>query len=124
MTRKSNSIVGTARMAIRVAKEVFPNPYSHVKSPHKFTQAQLAASMVLKTILRCDYRRMVEVLELMPPIRKILGLKSTFHHPTLYYFARDRLTEKKLQAMVAAVYKIASDKKETLAVDSTGLSVT
>lgn len=124
MARKSNSIVTTARMAIRVAKEAFPEPYSHTKSPHKYTQAQLAACLVLKTVLRCDYRRMVELLEIMPVVRKVLGLKSVFHHTTLYYFARDRLTEEKLQAMLAAVNKSLGRGRQTLAVDSTGLSVT
>jgi len=123
MTKKSNSIAATARMAIKVAKKAFPDPYSHIKSPHKYTQAQLAACMVLKTILRCDYRRIVEMLEVMPEIRKILGIKSVCHHTTLYYFARDRLTEKKLQAMLAAVIEVVGHKKTTLAVDSTGLSV-
>ena len=124
MTRKSNSIVGTAKMAIKVAKKAFPEPYSHAKSPHKYTQAQLAACMVLKTILRCDYRRIVEMLEMMPAIRKILGIKSVCHHTTLYYFARNRLTDEKLQAMLAAVIESVGHKKLTLAVDSTGLSVT
>lgn len=122
MTRKSNSIVATARMAIRVAKEAFPAPYSHAKSPHKFTQAQLAACMVLKSALRCDYRRIVELLEIMPQVRKILGLKSVCHHTTLYYFSRNRLTEQKLQAMLAAVIRSLGPEKQTLAVDSTGLS--
>lgn len=124
MTRKSNSIIETARMAIKVAKQAFSEPYSHAKSPHKYTQAQLAACMVLKTILRCDYRGFVELLEVMPTIRKILGLKSVCHHTTLYYFARHRLTEKKMQAMLAVVIKLVGHKKLTLAVDSTGLSVT
>lgn len=111
-------------MAIKVAKEAFPEPYSHAKSPHKYTQAQLAACMVLKTMLRCDYRRIVELLEIMPSIRKILGIKSVCHHTTLYYFARNRLTDKKLQAMLAAVIESVGHKKMTLAIDSTGLSVT
>lgn len=46
-------------MAIKVAKEAFPVPYSHAKSPHKYTQVQLAACMALKTILRRDYRGFV-----------------------------------------------------------------
>jgi len=107
-----------------VAKQAFPESYSHRKSPHKYTQAQLAACMVLKTILRCDYRRIVELLDMMPAIRKILGIKSVCHHTTLYYFARDRLTDKKLQAMLAAVLEAVGHPKTTLAVDSTGLSVT
>ncbi len=111
-------------MAIKVSKRAFPKPYSHAKSPHKYTQAQLAACMVLKTILRCDYRRIVELLEIMPAIRKILGIQSVCHHTTLYYFARNRLTDKKLQAMLAAVIETVGHKKLTLAVDSTGLSVT
>lgn len=107
-----------------VAKQAFPESYSHSKSPHKYTQAQLAACLVLKTILRCDYRRIVELLEVMPAIRKILGIRSVCHHTTLYYFARDRLTDDKLQAMLAAVIDSVGHKKTTLAIDSTGLSVT
>lgn len=109
-------------MAICVAKEAFPEPYSHPKSPHKYTQAQLAACLVLKTVLRCDFRRIVELVELMPAVRRLLGIKNVFHHTTLYYFARDRLTPDRLQAMLAAVLKSIGDKKVTLAVDSTGLS--
>jgi IS5 family transposase len=110
-------------MAISVAREALPQPYSHPKSPHKYTQAQLAAALVLKTLLRCDYRGIVEQLELMPAVRRILGLKQLFHHTTLYCFQR-RLSEDRLQAMLAAVRRRLGDQKVTVAVDSTGLSTT
>ncbi len=123
MTRKSNTILNSARMAIAVAREAFPVPYSHPKSPKKYTQAQLAAALVLKTVLRTDYRGIVEQLELMPEVRKVLGLGKVFEHTTLFRF-QERIGDDRLQAMLAAVHRIIGTPKTNVAVDSTGLSTT
>lgn len=123
MTRKSNTILGSARMAIAVAWEALPEPYSHPKSPKKYTQAQLAAALVLKVLLRTDYRGIVEQLELMPEVRKILGLRRVFDHTTLFRF-QERIGNDRLQAMLAAVHRQTGNRKSNMAVDSTGLSTT
>lgn len=109
---------------MRVAARAFPSPYSHPKSPHRFTQSQLAACLVLKTLWRQGYVGFVEMLELMPPVQEALGLRAPPHPTTLFYFFRDRLRSEQLEAMLKAVLELAAQSTATLAVDSTGLSTT
>ncbi len=57
--------------------------YSHVYSPHKFTQPQLFACLVLKEFERKDYRGIGQFLEDCPDLRPAIGLRTTPHFTTL-----------------------------------------
>ena len=67
--------------------------YSHPKSPHKYTQAQLFAMLVLREFLRMDYRKLIACLEQWSDLREALDLKRVPHYSTLCY-AADRLLKK------------------------------
>jgi hypothetical protein len=56
-------------MALELAQQVLP-PYSHPKSPHKFTQPQLLACLIVKAYLRQSYRGIVELLALSDGLRQ------------------------------------------------------
>ena len=81
-----------AKMALQIGEQGL-DPYSHPKSPHKYTQAQLFAILALKHFFNTDYRGVIAMLDEWPDIKKILGLKQLPNFSTLKY-AQDRLLKK------------------------------
>ena len=54
-------------------------PYSHPKSPKKFTQAQLMTCLILRAYLKTTYRGVIEYLDTSDKLQKCLGLKRVPH---------------------------------------------
>jgi len=54
-------------------------PYSHPKSPHKFTQPQLFALLVLRQYFRLDYRGVIEWVREWPKLQRALGITRLPH---------------------------------------------
>lgn len=73
-----------ARAALEAGKEALPD-YSCPKSPHKFTQPQLFALLVLKQFFRQDYRGVIAWLSRWKELRDALGLHRIPHYSTLCY---------------------------------------
>jgi hypothetical protein len=92
MSRTTKNPIALARAALEVGKDALKN-YSHPKSPHKFTQPQLFAMLVLKQFFKLDYRGTVAWIERWGELRKALEVKSTPHYSTLCY-AEGRLLKK------------------------------
>ena len=92
MSTTSKNPIAVAQAALE-AGEAALAPYSHPKSPHKFTQPQLFALLVLRQFFRLDYRGLVSWLESWPLLCQTLGLKRVPHYSTLCY-AEDRLLKK------------------------------
>ena len=92
MSTTSKNPIAVAQAALK-AGEAALAPYSHPKSPHKFTQPQLFALLVLRQFFRLDYRGLVTWLENWPLLCETLGLKRVPHYSTLCY-AEDRLLKK------------------------------
>jgi hypothetical protein len=84
--------VALARTALAAGERAFP-PYSHPKSPHKFTQPQLFALLTLRQFLRLDYRGLIAWLRRWAELRQALGLERLPHYSTLCY-AEARLLKK------------------------------
>ena len=84
--------IALARAALEVGEAALA-PYSHPKSPHKYTQPQLFALLVLRQFFRLDYRGLVAWLRRWTELREALGLKRVPHYSTLCY-AEDRLLKK------------------------------
>jgi len=57
--------------------------YAHRRSPRKFTQHQLFAVLVLKEFMRCDYRKVTQLLSECSDLREAIGLASTPHYTTI-----------------------------------------
>ncbi|MDZ4243711.1 MAG: hypothetical protein U1C57_01260 [Candidatus Doudnabacteria bacterium] len=68
-----------ARVAYTAAQQALPL-YSHEKSPHKFTQPQLVACLVLKEFFTTDYRGIVGILNDSSDLTKILELTAVPHY--------------------------------------------
>ncbi len=92
MSRTTKDPIAFARAAFQAGKEALPD-YSHPKSPHKFTQPQLFAMLVLKQFFKLDYRGVVAWLSKWSELREALELKRVPNYSTLCY-AEGRLLKK------------------------------
>ena len=92
MSRTTKNPIALARAALAAGKEALPD-YSCSKSPHKFTQPQLLALLVLKQFFKLDYRGIVQWLGNWSELRDALELQGVPHYSTLCY-AEGRLLKK------------------------------
>jgi len=103
-------------------------PYSHPKSPHRFTQSQLMTCLILRAYLKTTYRGIIEILETSEALRKCLGLRRLPHYSTLKYFADRSDTLAIVDAMLADVVRQvvaqSDEADEEVAIDSTGVEST
>lgn len=93
MRSLTKSPLAFAKTALLTAEAKLP-PYSHPKSPHKFTQPQLLAILALRDFLRTDYRGIVNILAEWSDLREVLKLEMLPHYSTLCY-AEKRLLKKR-----------------------------
>jgi len=112
-------------LAHRVAQEALP-PHSHRFSPRVFTQHQIFACLVLKSMLRLDYRGVAAVLVDCICLRQAIGLKRPPHYTTLQKAADRLLRTAHVSKLLDSTVQRAREQKlitgEMLAVasDSTG----
>ncbi len=92
MSRTTKDPIAFARAAFEAGKEALAD-YSCPKSPHKFTQPQLFAMLVLKQFFKLDYRGVVAWLSKWTELREALELKRIPNYSTLCY-AEGRLLKK------------------------------
>ena len=92
MSRTTQDPIAVATMALEAGRKALPD-YSCRKSPHKFTQPQLFAMLVLKQFFKRDYRGTVEWLSKWSELRSALSLKKVPHFRTLHEAAK-RLLKK------------------------------
>ena len=74
MSAKQNTLLEVARLSMRIAQR-YMQPYSHIKSPKKFTQAQLTTCLILRAYLKTTYRGVIDVLDASDKLKECLGLK-------------------------------------------------
>src|SRR5580700_10401584 len=118
----SKSPRDVAIVALAAGKEAFSD-YSHVYSPHKFTQPQLFACLVLKEFQKKDYRGICTLLRDWPELCQLIGLQSVPHFTTLQKASRRLLLQSRVRRLVDhTVRKIRRRKIRVphAAVDSSG----
>jgi hypothetical protein len=96
MQKRESKYVIVARIAYRLCQRVVA-PYSHLKSPHRFTQPQLLACVLLMFYVRKSYRDMEEWLLASDTAVKELELKEIPDHSSLnrtFKYLRVKLMEK------------------------------
>lgn len=123
MSTRESRYVRVARIAYHLTQRTLPQ-YTHPKSPHRFTQPQLAACVLLMFYLNLSYRDMEEWLLATDQVCRVLELKRVPDHSTLSRaFKRLRLPQ--LAQMKAQLLANLDAGGETaVAVDSTGFSPT
>lgn len=122
MTKRESKYVIVARIAYRLCERVV-GPYAHPKSPHRFTQPQLLACVLLMFYVRKSYRDMEEWLRASDSICRELKLSEIPDHSTLnrtYKRVRLKLLED-LQHRLLAELK---PHEMGIALDTTGYSPT
>jgi hypothetical protein len=111
-----------AIVALAAGKDAFSD-YSHLFSPHKFTQPQLFACLVLKEFEKKDYRGVCQLLRDCPDLCQTIGLKLVPHFTTLQKASRRLLKQKHVRRLIDhTVRKIRRRKRRVpyAAVDSSG----
>jgi hypothetical protein len=95
MSTTTKDPLALARVAMEVGERAF-EPYSHPKSPQKYTQPQLFAMLALRQFFGLDYRGLVAWLAGWSDLRDVLGLKRVPHYSTLCYAERRLLKKRAL----------------------------
>lgn len=93
MSRTTKAVLPVARRALTTGQRILA-PYAHRFAPKKFTQPQLFAVLVVRQMLRLDYRGMEARLREWAELRDALGLTAVPSYSTLCY-AHQRLLSKK-----------------------------
>ena len=122
----SKSTLTVARMALRAARDALPD-YARPKSPHKFTQPQLLACLILKEFEGKDYRGIYTMLQEWSDLREALELNQVPHFTTLCQAARRLLRKSVAESVLAATLArcrqsgLLKPRTKLAALDSTGL---
>ena len=99
-------------MAYEVARDALP-AYSHRFSPKKFTQHQFFALLVVKEFLRCDYRKIAEVLEDCPDLCRVIDLESAPHFTAIQKASKRLLDRPKVRRLIDASLDRALEKRSS-----------
>ena len=111
-----------ARVALAVGKDAFSD-YSHRYSPHKFTQPQLFACLVLKEFEKKDYRGIAKLLSEWSALREALGLRFVPHFTTLQKASVRLLKLKHVRSLVERTVRLIHRRRKNVshaAGDSSG----
>jgi len=122
MKKRESKYVKVARIAYRLSQRVVSR-YSHIKSPHRFTQPQLLACVLLMFYVRKSYRDMEEWLLASAAICNELGLHEIPDHSTLNR-AYKRFRVKLLDDLQRVLLDELGPSEEGIAFDTTGYSPT
>jgi hypothetical protein len=119
----SKSPLRVAREALGVGQQVL-RPYAHRFSPHRYTQPQLFACLVLKAFHKTDYRGIQALLEDHAEVRSLLGLKAVPHFTTFQKASRRLLRPGRARRLLARTIRRFYHRRRRVrraAFDSTGL---
>ena len=105
--------------SLRVVDTV--RPYSNKFSKRKFTQRQHLVILMLKERLQKTYREIVQLLELMPELLKLLGLREVPHFTTLQKFFA-RFPHRIFDALLHNTHQFF-ESGEILSIDASGFSL-
>jgi len=100
------------RVGYAVAQDALPT-YAHRFSPRKFTQHQLFAVLTLKEFQRCDYRKVVELLQDCSDLRAEIALESVPHFTTIQKASARLLVLSNVRRLLDATVKRARKKSSS-----------
>ena len=122
MRKKSNRLLGVARLAMKLGREHMSD-YGAVTSRKDFTQRQLMSCLALRAYLKTTYRGVIEILETSEALRTELGMKEKLpHYSTLAKFCERSAVLEILGAMLQRLGQASlRQEKQPVAIDATGL---
>jgi hypothetical protein len=103
-----------AMVALAAGKEALCD-YSHHYSPHKFTQPQLFACLVLKEFEKKDYRGVAQLLADWPELREVIGLRFVPHFTTLQKASRRLLKQKHFRRLLHTTVRFIHKRRGSVA---------
>lgn len=114
-------LIRIARLSMRLARRHMSD-YAHPKSPRLYTQPQLFACLILKAYLGVTYRRIEELLRLMPEVQEAIGLTRVPRFTTLQTFAEKPEIMALIDGVLASIGRaINRSRPQDAAIDGTGL---
>jgi hypothetical protein len=121
---KRNGLVELLELTMLVCRRHMRS-YSHPKSKHTFTQAQLMSCLVLRARLNLTYRGTSELLSASDGLRAAMGLETVPAHTTLKMFSDRCATPELLDALLGQILELCRERGvleiQEVAVDSTGV---
>jgi hypothetical protein len=123
MSTTSKSPIEVAEAALMVATRTLPM-FSHQFSPKKFSLPQLLTILVIKKLLKVDYRGVTIMLRDWPELAKTIELKSVPHYTTLQKASKRILAFDSAMNLLYATAEYALENPANIdlaAIDSTGL---
>lgn len=119
-----NDVIRFTRLALRVCCRRLPERFSKFHNK-LYSPRQLMAVLLLKVYLKQTYRGIVDLLQLMPAVVEVLGLKTLPRHQTLHEFMKREAGEHLLAELIGELATLLKEDGFDLgevAVDSTGLA--
>lgn len=122
MNKSESRYVRVARLAYALTQRTLPR-YSHPKSPHWYTQRQLAACVLMMFYCNRSYRDFEEWLSATDQVCQVLGLQTIPDHSTLSRMFK-RMGMAMIQALIRRLLKTVQPHEAFIAGDSTGYRTT
>jgi IS5 family transposase len=116
--KKQSRYVRVARIAYALTRRTLPR-YSHPKSPHRYTQRQLAACVLLLFYCNRSYRDFEEWLAATDQVCQVLELQTIPDHSTLSRMFK-RMGMALLYALFRRLLNTLCPREAFIAGDSTG----
>lgn len=123
-TPPDNKVVRFTQVSLRVCCRRLPERFSKFHNK-LYSPRQLMAILLLKVYLKQTYRGVLQLLQLMPEVRDVLGLKTLPRHQTLHEFMKREADDLLLADLIGELATMLKDDGVDLgevAVDSTGLA--
>ncbi len=121
MKSSANRLIKIAEAIVKVCRGAKIPAYSCSKSKHVYRQEQHVAIVCMMKYFRLHYRSVVQLLELMPSMRKAIGLARMPHYTTVQKFFR-RFSSTLVEEILRETVRLFGIGESMLAVDSTGFS--
>lgn len=120
MEISKNGLISFASACMKACKASRIRLFSSRFSKRTYTQRQHVTMLLIMKKLRLRYRNATELLEVVPDVRKVIGLDRIPHYTTLQKFFR-RFGGWMLTLLLAKAAEL-SGMSGTIAIDSTGFS--
>jgi hypothetical protein len=121
MENSKNRLIKIAEAIVKVCRKAKVPAYSCRKSKRVYKQEQHVAIVCLMKYFRLHYRSVVQLLDLMPSVRRAIGVRGMPHYTTVHKFFR-RFSSGKIERILQETVRLFGIGESVLAVDSTGFS--
>ena len=123
MSKLENRLIKFTLTLVRCVRKSRVPLFSHKKSKHTYKQYQHIAVLGLMKYLKCTYRRVIEQLDLMPELARLIDLYRLPHFTTIQKFLQ-RFNRFLFDSLLSRTVELFKTGPYTLAIDASGYSST